>query len=685
MGIVMKQRRWAVVPVAAGLVLLMLLAAVAAGLRIPGFAFLSGLPGYGPLDYRTLSGSAFAPLRADYLDELLGTGFGAQGAAAGSPDAAATGSSEPAAVAAAGPSPFAGAGPGPAAAPTTLDHELTNDDMDDAIVIRRLPFTARTDTTHASREPGEPESCSPRGGTGWYRYTATRDGLLSADTFGSDHATAVGVFRGTSLATAEQVACATGATGNAQVPFPATRGSTYLFQVTGVLGGGRLVFHLTAPGSTSMISAAAEGRDPMHAARSAHVSGDGRVVVYETGGAAAHAREVPCCGQIYAMDRGSGRTTVVSRSSRGEPGNSFSLYATTSRDGRYVAFSSAATNLVVGDTNNAWDLFVHDRRTGRTIRASVGSQGQQGTERDAEEKSILGSLSPDGRFVSFGTSLGGLIDGDPPGSFDVFVRDLRTGVTTRESVDDDGDRGSPGISFESRVSAAGRYVAFASTAQDLASARYRCDLLSRGASARGGCHNVFLRDRWQNTTRILSVDPSGNADMAVDRLDMSDDGRVVAWTTTTALDPGDTNQVSDVYVVDPSHPSPRRVSLSSTGAQQDEPGGPGEHTDFTGDAATSRAVSVSGDGTRVAFDSRSTNLVPEDGNGASDIFLRDLRTASTTRVSVSSAGAEGDGDSYRPSLSHDGSVVVFESNASNLGGIDANRFRDVFLHDLRGV
>jgi Tol biopolymer transport system component len=143
--------------------------------------------------------------------------------------------------------------------------------------------------------------------------------------------------------------------------------------------------------------------------------------------------------------------------------------------------------------------------------------------------------------------------------------------------------------------------------------------------------------------------------------------------------------VSDVYVVDTSRAGPpRRVSLSSAGEQQNDPGGPGDHTDI-GQAATSRWVGVSGDGTRIAFDSRSTNLVPEDENTASDVFLRDLRTGSTRRASVMSSGTQADGDSYRPALSHDGSVIVFESDASNLDGNDPNHMTDVFVHDLRGA
>lgn len=679
-----RQPRWAVAPLAAGLVLLMLLGAVAAGLRVPGLSLLSGLPGFGLLDYRTLSGGAFVPLRADYLDELLGTGFGERGSARGLSPVAALGGDTSSGVRAASVRPLSPGGAGFEPPPVVLDHELTNDDLNNPIVITRLPFAARTDTTRATRQDEEPTSCSATGRTAWYQYTAARDGLLSADTFGSDHATAVGVFRGASGSPVEQVGCATGARGDAQIAFDAARGSTYLFQVAGLVDGGRLRFHLAAPGHTSLASGAAAGRGPAEGARWAHVSGDGMTVAFETAVSPA-CKQSGCQGQIYVLDRRTGRTTLVSKSSSGDPGNSLSLAATLSHDGRYVAFTSGADNLVPGDSNDSRDIFVHDRRTGRTTRASVDSQGRQGARSelpaDVQNYGTGGALSADGRFLTFFSALGGLVANDRPGTYDVFVRDLRTGQTTRETVDEAGNP-LPGEAVDARVSRDGRFVAFLSSSRTLGQAHYpACDRRTNP------CYNLFLRDRHAGTTRIVSVDRDGDADMAVDRFDMSEDGRVLAWTTTTPLDRlHDTNGVSDVYVIESSRQAPRRVSLSSTGEQQREPAGPGAQTDKYDMGPTGHWVTVSGDGSSVAFDSRSADLVADDDtNGASDVFLRHLSSGVTTRVSASSFGRKGDGDSYRPSLSHQGTVVVFESDAGNLVRNDRNRLTDVFVHDLRGV
>jgi Tol biopolymer transport system component len=92
---------------------------------------------------------------------------------------------------------------------------------------------------------------------------------------------------------------------------------------------------------------------------------------------------------------------------------------------------------------------------------------------------------------------------------------------------------------------------------------------------------------------------------------------------------------------------------------------------------------LSGDGGVVAFDSFATNLVSGDTNGASDVFVRERTTGRTSRVSVNSAGVEANADSFSPSISADGGVVAFASDASGLVTGDHNRSGDVFVHDRR--
>jgi Tol biopolymer transport system component len=154
-------------------------------------------------------------------------------------------------------------------------------------------------------------------------------------------------------------------------------------------------------------------------------------------------------------------TTRVSIASDGTQANSDSCFLSVSADGRYVAFYSLATNLVVGDTNDVPDIFVHDRQTGETTRVSVASDGTQ-----ASGSSFLPSISADGRTVAFESGATNLVPGDTNGVTDVFVHDRQTGETARVSVGSDGTQANQ-VSYDPSVSADGRYVAFYSEASNL--------------------------------------------------------------------------------------------------------------------------------------------------------------------------------------------------------------------------
>jgi hypothetical protein len=159
-----------------------------------------------------------------------------------------------------------------------------------------------------------------------------------------------------------------------------------------------------------------------------------------------------------------GDTTRVSVASDGTQGNSIYWTGSSSRisaDGRYVAFTSIADNLVAGDTNGVFDIFVHDRQTGETKRASVSSSGGQGNG-----KSLLPSISADGRYVAFVSGASNLVAGDTNYVNDVFVHDRQTGETKRVSVSSSGGQGKNGSS-DPDFSADGRYVAFESFASNL--------------------------------------------------------------------------------------------------------------------------------------------------------------------------------------------------------------------------
>src|SRR4028118_838518 len=127
--------------------------------------------------------------------------------------------------------------------------------------------------------------------------------------------------------------------------------------------------------------------------------------------------------------------TPVSVDSAGNLGNSFSSQPSISADGRFVAFSSDASNIVPGDTNSNPDVFVRDTLTNTTTRVSVDSAGNQ-----ANSNSSDASISADGRFVAFFSAGTNLVPGDTNNRNDIFVRDTLTNTTTRASVDSAGNQ-----------------------------------------------------------------------------------------------------------------------------------------------------------------------------------------------------------------------------------------------------
>lgn len=351
----------------------------------------------------------------------------------------------------------------------------------------------------------------------------------------------------------------------------------------------------------------------------------------------------PCRAQV---------TERASVASGGAVGNGASELGSISADGRYVAFASFASNLVLTDANGHEDIFVHDRWSGRTEIVTVSTSGQQ-----ANDATYAHSISGDGRFVVFASRATNLVAGDTNGHLDVFVRDREAGTTERVSLSSGGEQGNDesGAGFGS-ISADGRYVTFVSFASNL---------VPRDTN---GTEDVFVRDRWLGTTERVSVSSDGaEGDASSGYAVISADGLFVAFESKASnLIPNDTNGNWDVFVHDRSSRRTERLSVSSSGAQADgECGSP----------------SISGDGTRVAFESFATNLVTGDTNGLPDIFVRDRRAATTERASVGDDGHEGNGMSDRPSISADGRYVAFESTAWNLVPGDRNGWSDVFVRD----
>ena len=356
------------------------------------------------------------------------------------------------------------------------------------------------------------------------------------------------------------------------------------------------------------------------------------------------------------------QTERVSVSSTGEQANGSSgtvIYdrygLSISADGRFVAFTSNASNLVDADTNGASDVFVYDRTTQETERVSVSSTGAQ-----ANESSNEPSISADGRFVAFVSGARNLVADDTNGEQDVFVYDGTTQETERVSVSSTGAQVN-NYSHTPAISSDGRFVAFQSRAKKLVDADTN------------GVSDVFVHDR------VTHRDPAGQCQLdrgpgpqpqrpSVDLRRWA--VRRVHLGIGSTLVRADTNGADDVYVHDRITGKTRRVSVSSTGTQADSM--------WDG----SYEPSISAGGRFVAFFSEASNLVRADTNGSWDVFVRDRFTHTTRRVSVSSTGAQANGRSMNPSISAHGRFVAFTSNASNLADADTNGTWDVFVYDL---
>jgi Tol biopolymer transport system component len=234
--------------------------------------------------------------------------------------------------------------------------------------------------------------------------------------------------------------------------------------------------------ATTRVSVSTAGTQGMYDSYAVGISGDGRFVAFTSDSPNLVAGDTNERRDAFVHDRSTGETTRVSVSSDGAQakagGDPFggSSAVGISADGRYVAFTSDAPNLVAHDTNGAADVFVHDRATGRTTRISVSSGGRQ-----ARGESGSAAFSANGRYVAFTSTAPNLVAHDTNRAADVFLHDLRTGRTTRVSVSSAGrqtNRGSE--SSGPAIGANGRYVAFTSTATNLVRVKGRavqfCDL-----------------------------------------------------------------------------------------------------------------------------------------------------------------------------------------------------------------
>lgn len=424
------------------------------------------------------------------------------------------------------------------------------------------------------------------------------------------------------------------------------RSTTLALRVTLAL----LAFGWTAMGGvTTRVSVDSSGAEANQYSQYAQLSADGRFLVFDSEASNLVPGDTNDRRDIFLKDLTTGEVVRLSVDSQGHEADAGSYHPVISADGAVIAFISFADNLVPDDTNDALDLFVVDRRTMQIRRASVDSSGVQANA--ATDYSKI-AVSADGRMVAFACDASNLVPDDTNGVGDVFVHDLESGETTRVSV------GSGGIeadepSFLPSLSGDGRLVSFTSYAHNLVP----------GTTA---LMDVYVHDRWTGVTELVSLSSSGevgngaSADGSI-----SDDGRVIAFGSdaTNFLEDDVNGSNSDVFVHDRLTGETRLVSVDVDGRQF-----PSVST-FSG----AGGAMITGDGRFVAFAEMFQFLDFR-------VYVHEVATNLTTMVCVNSAGDEANHSANYPSLSGDGRLCVFSSDADNLVPDDDNRVSDVFLN-----
>ncbi|PYJ56499.1 MAG: hypothetical protein DME24_22060 [Verrucomicrobia bacterium] len=410
---------------------------------------------------------------------------------------------------------------------------------------------------------------------------------------------------------------------------------------------------------------------------------------------------------VFLRDRTNGVTTLVSVNQTGVGGgNGNSVSPAASTDGRYVVFESEASNLVANDTNGVSDVFMRDLQTGTTTLVSVNSAGTGG---NGASTSPL--ISPDGRYVAFVSAAGNLVANDTNNANDIFVRDLQNNTTTLVSVSMDGATSGNGGSDWPTMTPDGRWVAFVSKATNLVAGAsnnlgdiYARDLVSgttiwvgtnvaaimSGVNSQShpinsynpvvsdngnyvafksvGAALLVLRHNLQTgATDLVSTNTVGNTLGFDDPSgpDMTPDGRFIAFTE--ARGAGGTG-LTDVYLWDAQNGTKSLVSANLSGTISSN--------------AFSDTPAVSADGRFVAFVSDASDLVTNAADGSYQVYLRDVLNGTTKLVSAdTSGGVSGDTGGAIPTMTADGRSVAFDSFDGDYVANDNNNAYDVFVRD----
>lgn len=350
-------------------------------------------------------------------------------------------------------------------------------------------------------------------------------------------------------------------------------------------------------GTTTRVSLADNESQANNYSYAEGISEDGRYVLFSSGASNLVAGDVDSTSDLFIRDIVLGTTELVSVSTAGVKGNSYTYNASLSPDARYVTFFSGASNLVIGDSNARSDIFLRDRIASTTEIISVKTDGTQGTFNVSDSRPVM---SDDGRYVVFISGSSNLVDGDTNGSDDVFIRD-RTDVTTEMiSVTSLGVQtvyGADDTGPSLAISPDGRYVVFASQG----------NLAGLNPS---GYTILYIKDTQTGDLSIIESYQGEAPNEFTVYPKFSADGNFIVFSSNADNLTSDFNNDNYFYVWNMTLQKVERVSFTYTGSD------PNDRCGYT------TYADISSNGDFVVMGCRASNMVSDsDTNGTDDMFI----------------------------------------------------------------
>ncbi len=440
------------------------------------------------------------------------------------------------------------------------------------------------------------------------------------------------------------------------------------------------------------------------------ISEDGRYVTFQSIATNLVADTVNIHYDIFLYDRQANIMTFVSRTFDDSQSSDPAYDPSISADGRYVTFSSNNDLLVAGDNNDMYDIFLYDRQEETLIRVIDSTVGETTTG-----SSNYPGLSSDGRYLTFSSTSDGLVAADTNDVEDVFIIDLQDNSIQRVSISSTSEQ-SNAISIQAAISQDASSIVFVSLGT----------ILDTAGANLNEVKDIFIWETDGSVTTIPADNPvSGNVPLdkgatVPSSQSFTQNNRYVVFESNSAnIMSGYTNPISMIYLYDsvtdtfeiissagadtPANssssqpaitPDGRYVVFQSSATNLTEDALTAENNIFRYDRQTDTMLvittaadldcanpSISSDGRYIVFESAATNLIPDDDNETTDIFLYDVSEDSFRLVSPGILGL-GNGESTNPKISSDGQHIAFQSEADNLIVNDLNTVSDIFLFDV---